>query len=150
MKALALALTLAAALPAPALADARGKEIEAFMAEYIRLWNAGDAQTITDKVYRFEGPNAMGTKAGLEAQFQQLKAQGYDHSTTASIEGCLLSATQGLAELRYSRIKTDGTPMPPKDRITLYMLRKFPDGWRITQLIGMGAGSDLTCKSLAE
>lgn len=145
-------VTVLAALLAvsPALADERGKELEAVMREYVRLWNAGDAAAITSRIYRFEGPNAMGTPAGLSAEFKRLKGQGYDHSETASIEGCLLSASVGFAELRYSRIKTDGTPMPPKDRSTLYMLRKFPEGWRITQMIGMGAGSDLTCRSFTE
>ena len=145
-----LALALAAVLALPAFADERGREVEAFLREYTRLWNAGDAATITDKVYRFDIPGATSTKAGLEAEFARLKSQGYDHSEIRSVEGCLLTADRAMVEMRYTRLKTDGTAMPPAERAGLYMLRKFPEGWRITQLIGMGAGSDLACKSLAE
>ena len=139
------ALAIASLLALPARADERGKEIETVMDEYLRLWNAHDAAAITSRIYRMDGPT--GTAAGLQASFDQLKAQGYDHSTKASIEGCLLSDTTGLAEMRFTRWKTDGTPLGPKDRVSLYVLRKFPEGWRITQLIGMDVSANLNCKS---
>jgi len=148
MRAALFALAAAVILASPAFADERAKDIEAVMREYFRLWNAGDAGAITSRIYRFDGPNAMSTQAGLEKTFADLRAQGYDHSDTISIEGCLLSASTGMVELRYSRIKKDGQPMPPKDRATLYMMRKFDDGWRITQMIGMGQGADMNCTSL--
>lgn len=132
---------------APAHADERGKVVEAVMDEYLRLWNLHDAAAVTTQIYRMEGPN--GTQAGLQANFDQLKAQGYDHSSKTSVEGCLLSESAGLAELRFTRWKTDGTPLGPKDRISLYQLRKFPDGWRITQLIPMDLTAHLNCKSAA-
>lgn len=141
------AAALACAAAAPALADTAGREVEAFMGEYLRLWNAHDAAAITQRIYRFEGPNPMGQQQGLEAEFARLKSQGYDRSEMHSVEACLITKDQALAEFRYSRLKADGTPLPPKDRATLYMLRKFPDGWRITRLIGMDASADLTCKS---
>jgi hypothetical protein len=148
MKALLPALAAVIALTAiPARADERGKEIEAVMDEYLRLWNAHDAGAVTTKIYRMDGP--MGTKEGLQANFDQLKAQGYDHSTKTSVEGCLLSDASGLAELRFTRWKSDGTPLGPKDRVSLYLLRKFPDGWRITQLIPMDLSAHLNCKSAA-
>jgi hypothetical protein len=146
MKMILLTLLAAASLlSVPAQADERAKEIEVVMDEYLRLWNAHDAAAITSRIYRMDGPS--GTASGLQASFDQLKAQGYDHSTKASIEGCLLSETVGLAEMRFTRWKTDGTPLGPKDRASLYMLRKFPEGWRITQLIGMDATANLDCKS---
>jgi hypothetical protein len=144
-KTLLTVLAAASLFSAPARADERGKVIEAVMDEYLRLWNAHDAAAVTTRIYRMEG--AMGTAAGLQQNFDQLKAQGYDHSTKTSVEGCLLSETVGLAELRFTRWKTDGTPLGPKDRVSLYLLRKFPDGWRITELIGMSATADLSCKS---
>jgi hypothetical protein len=141
----ALAALALIPLAAPALADERGKEIVAVMTEYLRLWNAHDAQAVTTRIYRMDGAN--GTPAGLQANFDSLKAQGYDHSTAASIEGCLLSPTSGLAEMRFTRWKTDGTPLGPKDRVSLYQLRKFPDGWRITQMIPMDLSAHLNCQS---
>lgn len=134
-------------LATPAFADERGREVEAFMAEYLRLWNAHDAHAITAHVYRFDRPNPMGDLAGLEAEFARLKAQGYDHSTKTSIEGCLIGRDRALAEFRFSRLKADGTPLPPKDRAGLYFLRRFPDGWRITQLVGIDASAKIACTS---
>ena len=113
------------------------------MKEYFALWNAHDAAGVSAKAYRFEASNPMSTPAGIQANFDQLKAQGYDHSTMASVEGCLLSETQGLAELRYTRWKTDGTPLGPKDRAGVYVLRKYADGWRITQILNMDVAAHL-------
>ncbi len=150
MRRFAIFLTMAVALGAgPALADARGAEVEAVMREYLRLWNAHDAGAITDHIYRFDGPNPTSTKAGLQAQFDQLKAQGYDHSDLASLDACLISKDVGIAQMRFSRLRGDGTALPPKDRASLYVLKRFPDGWRITQLLGMGAGAGVACTSVA-
>ena len=151
MNRLAFAAAIAAVLTAtPALADDKGREVAAVMTEYVKLWNAGDAGAITSRIYRFDSPNPMGDKAGLEAQFAQLKKEGYDHSETQAIEACVIGPNQAMAEMRYTRLKTDGTPLGPKDRAGLYLLRKFPEGWRITRIVGMSASADLTCRSAAE
>lgn len=147
MKRLACLAALAILLTGPARADDRGAEVGRFMDEYLRLWNAHDAAAITDHIYRFDRPNPMGTLTGLEAEFARLKAQGYDHSTKTSIEACVIGRDLALAEFRFSRLKADGTPLPPKDRATLYLVRRFPDGWRITQLIGMDATANIDCRS---
>jgi hypothetical protein len=89
----------------------------------------------------------MSTPAGLQAQFDRLKAQGYDRSAKTAIEACVIGPNLALAEFRYSRLKADGTPLPPKDRATLYVLRKFPEGWRIVQLLGMDASAKVSCTS---
>lgn len=138
-----------AAFAAPAFADSRGREVEAVMDEYLRLWNAHDAGAITDHVYRMPAGARMGTREGLQAEFDRLKAQGYDHSTKTAIEGCLIGKDDALAEFRFTRWKTDGTPMPPKDRATLYRLHRFDDGWRIVELIGMDASAKVSCRSAA-
>jgi len=131
----------------PARADERGRDVEAFMREYLRLWNAHDAKTITERIYRFADTNPMGTQAGLQAEFDRLKAQGYDHSENISIKACMITATQAVVEFRFSRLKADGTPLPPKERASLYMVRKFPDGWRINLLLGMNPTARLNCSS---
>jgi hypothetical protein len=59
----------------------------------------------------------------------------------------MVTATQALVEFRFSRLKTDGTPLPPKERASLYMVRKFPDGWRINLLMGMNPTARLNCTS---
>jgi hypothetical protein len=126
------AAVLAALLLAPAVARADDKaDVEAFMRDYLVLWNAHDAATITARVYRLEGDNPWSTTAGLQAEFDTLKAQGFDHSDTHSITACILPGDRADVDLRYSRLKTDGTAMPPADRASLYRVRKFADGWRV-------------------
>jgi hypothetical protein len=144
------AFAIALACAAPVCADERGKEVEAFMAGYLKLWNAHDAKAITERIYRFDGPNSMGTEAGLQAEFDRLKAQGYDHSENISIRACLVTPAQALVEFRFSRLKADGVALPPRERASLYMVRKFPDGWRINQLIGMNPTAHLTCTSYTD
>jgi len=55
-----------------------------------------------------------------------------------------------MVQLRFTRLKTDGAPLGPKDRATLYLVRKFPEGWRITDLIGMSPTARLTCTSATD
>jgi hypothetical protein len=150
MKRLIAAAFAIAAACGPAHADERGKEVEAFMRGYLSLWNAHDAKAITERIYRFDGTNPMGTQAGLQGEFDRLKAQGYDHSDLISLNACMITATQAVVEFRFSRLKTDGTPLPPKERASLYMVRRFPDGWRINLLLGMTPSAHLTCSSYTD
>lgn len=143
----AFALIAAACLPAiPASADERAKEVEDVMREYVRLWNAGDANAIAGRIYKLD--NGGGTADSLRSSFASLKAQGYDHSDLHSVKGCLLSANLALAEMRYSRMKTDGSPLAA-NLATLYKLRRTPEGWRIAELMTMDRSATLTCTSMA-
>ncbi len=150
MRRLILIAALVLAAGVPARADERGREIKAVMETYIDLWNAHDAAAVTSRIYRFDAPNPMETEAGLAAEFARLKAQGYDHSVILALEACVIGPDQAMAELRYSRLKADGTPLAPKDRATLYLLRRFPDGWRINRLIPLSATAKVSCRSAAD
>jgi hypothetical protein len=72
-----------------------------------------------------------------------LKAQGYDRSDTQSVTGCLLTPGTGQVELRYVRLKTDGSFMPPEDRASIYRLLRFADGWRVVALAGLQPGQKM-------
>ena len=147
---LAAAAGLALLAPPVALADARAAEPEALLRQYVELWNAGDAEAISSKIYRLPPTHPFATRAGLEAEFTRLREVGYRRSVTHALEGCLLTPTQAMVQLRFTRLKTDGAPLGPKDRATLYLVRKFPEGWRITDLIGMSPTARLTCTSATE
>jgi hypothetical protein len=145
-----LVLSMLAMSVTPTHADERAKDVESFMEEYLSLWNAGDSTAITEKIYRFDAPNALSTREGLQAEFDRLKAAGYSHSEKISINACFINATQALVELRYRRLKTDGTAMPPRDRSTLYFVKKTTDGLRINQLLPMNATAKLNCSSYTD
>ena len=142
----ALAAPMLAFAP-PAHADPRAKDVEALMGDYFRLWNAHDAHAVWTRIYRMDPGQPMKSEADLASQFAQLKAQGYDHSDLQSVQACLLTPATAMSVMRFSRLKAYGTPLPPKDRATLYLLRKFPEGWRITSLIGVEASARIDCAS---
>jgi len=141
---LAAVALLACVFAAPAYADDKA-DMEAFMAGYLELWNAHDAAAITARIYRLDGNHPWSTREGMQAEFDRLKSQGYDKSDITSITGCVLGPDTGQVELRYVRLKTDGSFMPPKDRISLYRVKKFPDGWRVTGFSGLPAGGRMEC-----
>jgi hypothetical protein len=146
----AAAAVLAMAATAPALADPAGAEVETFMANYIKLWNADDAQTITTQIYKFDvAGNPMQTVDGFQKSYAALKAQGYDHSDTKSIHACVMNRTTALAEMRFARVKKDGSPIYPgaENLATLYLLHKTADGWRVGSMIGMDASAKFECTS---
>jgi hypothetical protein len=127
-------------------ADGKAKaEMEALMTDYVQLWNAHDATAIIKHVYRLDSTHPWSTEAGLKAEFDRLIAQGYAKSDMSSITGCALGPDMGRVELRYTRWKTDGTFMPPKDRVSVYELKRFPDGWRATAIRALAAGEKMDC-----
>ena len=143
-----LALLAALALACPALADPGGREAEAFLRGYTQVWAAKDAAALSARFYRFDNPQApMASEAGVAAEFARLAQAGYERSEIAAVEGCQLSPQTGLGVIRFTRLLRDGRPMPPKDRATLYVLRKFPDGWRITAMAPMSGSAEVSCRS---
>ena len=146
----ALAAPLLALAPAAARADERGRDVEALMADYTRLWSAKDAHAIWTRLYRLDAGQMFHSEADLAAEFARLTAQGYDHSDLQSVHACLLTPKAALAVLRFSRLKADGTVLPPKDRASAYLLRRFDDGWRITALLPFNTSTRLDCASTTE
>jgi hypothetical protein len=59
--------------------------------------------------------------------------------------GCVLAPDRAQVELRFVRLTTDGGFMPPKDRVSLYHLRKFGDGWRVTGMNALRDGQKMEC-----
>jgi hypothetical protein len=132
------------AIASPARADDR-TDMEKFMSDYLALWNAHDAAAITASFYRLDGDHAWRTTEGLKAEFDRLAALGYDRSEIHSIIGCALGPDTGQVELRFTRLTTDGGFLPPKERTSLYRLRKFDDGWRVTGMGSLPAGERMAC-----
>jgi hypothetical protein len=150
MRTALIAATLVLATAAPAFADTGGAEVEAFMTNYIKLWNADDAQAITTQVYKYDVPgNAMQTVEGFQKSYMALKANGYDHSDLHSIHACIMNRNTALAEMRFARLNKDGQPYAPGmgNLVSLYLLHKTADGWRVGSMIGMDASAKFECSS---
>jgi hypothetical protein len=135
-----LALGACAAAPAaPSLAPE--KVVEQFMWDYTKTWNKHDSATIARDFYR-TGPTVEEQTASLERGFVSLRGQGYHHSDIFEIKACMTGADTAWAGMKFSRLKENGEPLPPKDRASSYTLSKFADGWRITKVGAGGASAD--------
>ena len=122
--------------------------VEQHMWDYTRAWNQHDAATIARDFYR-TGPNVEEQTASLERGFVALREQGYHHSDIHEIKACLTGDDTAWASMKFSRLKENGDPLPPKDRASSYTLKKFAEGWRITKVGAGGVSADqpLTCPS---
>ena len=125
------ALAVAACTTAPAPAPEQA--VEQFMWNYTKAWNKHDAITIGRDFYR-TGPSIEEQQASLERSFEGLRAQGYHHSDIFEVKACMTGRDTAWAGMKFSRLKADGEPLPPKDRASSYTLSKFADGWRITKV----------------
>lgn len=122
------------------------KVVEQFMWDYTKAWNRHDSQTIGRDFYR-TGPGVAEQQASLERGFENLRSQGYHHSDIFEVKACMTGADTAWAGMKFSRLKADGEPLPPKDRASSYTLAKFADGWRITKVGvgGVSADQPLSC-----
>jgi hypothetical protein len=141
----AAALVMTCGIACAADQAAQKQEIEAFMNDYLQLWNAHDAATISARIYRLDATNPWATQPGLQAEFDLLKAQGYDRSDISSVIGCVIAPDLGQVELRFVRLKVDGTFMPPKDRVSVYSVKRFADGWRVTGMKAIPSDQRMEC-----
>ncbi|HEX5007849.1 MAG TPA: hypothetical protein VFV70_12085 [Hyphomonadaceae bacterium] len=126
------------------------KVVEQFMWDYTKAWNRHDSATIARDFYR-TGPTVEEQTASLERSFANLRGQGYDHSDIFEIKACLTGADSAWAGMKFSRLKQNGEPLPPKDRASSYTLKKFDDGWRITRVGAGGVSADqpLACPAVS-
>jgi hypothetical protein len=125
----ALAFCACTSAPTPAPEQA----VEQFMWDYTKAWNRHDTATIARDFYR-TGPSVQEQKANLDRSFEGLRAQGYHHSDIFAVKACMTGVDTAWAGMKFSRLKADGEPLPPKDRASSYTLTKFADGWRITKV----------------
>jgi len=135
------------AVTLPAQADEGGKPLADFITEYLRIWNTFDAQALATKIYRIPGESEAAATARFTKTFADLKAQGYGSSKAFSADGCLLTPESGFAILRFQRLMADGKVMGPERRSSMYLIRKFPEGWRIVGTMPISNSAQLTCVS---
>ncbi len=130
--------------PAPAPEQA----VEQFMWNYTQAWNRHDSAAIARDFYR-TGPSIEEQTASLERGFENLRGQGYKQSAIHEVKACITGPDTAWAAMKFSRLKADGEPLPPRERASSYTLKKFADGWRITGLGGAAADRPLACPAAA-
>jgi hypothetical protein len=111
------------------------KEVEALIRGYIDHWNAKDVEAVWSRFYRLDESARLKSATDVQRIFDDLVAQGFDHSEILSVTVEMHGPDRATARLRFTRWTTDGAVMPPKDRGAEYGVRRFPDGWRITSVL---------------
>lgn len=106
----------------------------AFMGEYYRRWNAKDADGLAEHIYRLAPGRPLQTAADFERLLGQLAAEGWDHSSLSQVEVFPWGDAAWLVRGLFCRHAADGGILPPADRLTAYVVERFPDGLRITDL----------------
>jgi hypothetical protein len=109
--------------------------VEAHIRGYIDHWNAKDTAAVWTRFYRLDASNRIKTSADLQAIFDGLVAEGYDHTDLGEVATSRLGPDHYLARVRFTRLRTDGSVMAPGERGCDYQVRRFPDGWRITAVL---------------
>lgn len=135
---------------------ADGEAAGAKLHEYFAAFNEKDVDRIVRSIY--STPVQIGGGSGhriyadpqdaidnLNRLYEQIEAQGWVESRIANLEVCVASDTLALVDTRYSRIGSDGKPIPPAIRTTLYVLQKIDNDWRIVAFYGHDSDRRPTC-----
>lgn len=110
-------------------------EVEAHIRGYIETWNAGDIASVWANFYRLDTSSRLKSQADVQAIFDGMVAEGYDHTDVNRVETSRIGPDHYLARVRFTRFTTDGSVMAPGERGGDYQVRRFPDGWRITTVL---------------
>ena len=139
--------TLAISLSLMGCASAQSTEsARQFMVDYTDTWNTYDTASLAENFWAMR-PTREEEKAGLDATFARLKEQGYEKSTIHQIEVCLTGPTTAWSGLKFTRLKTDGSPIGADPQATNYTLEWQPDiaEWRVKGISSQPGDDPLVC-----
>jgi hypothetical protein len=129
-----------------ATAPSAETEVNAFLDGFLKTWNVYDGAGIATNYYRMGNP--VETQAtNSNKMFDDLRAQGFKETVFRERLVCVTSPTKAHAPVKFERLKTDGTAMPPGLRALTFDLTKFEDGWRATRLVQQDATKPLSCET---
>jgi hypothetical protein len=137
-----MALFSASIVAADDAADAGAK-----LHEYFATFNQKDVLKVANEIYDTpvhvgggEGHQVLADPAAaienLSSLYKQIEAQGWVESRISDLQICIASPTLALVDTRYSRLTSEGDPIPPAVRTTLYVLQKIAGDWRIVAFYG--------------
>lgn len=138
----------------PSLSEATN-EVEVHMNHYLRLFNNSQADRIAEDIYlapiqmRKSGENnhtvAISTEeiqSQFNTMFETIKSKGWVRSKSHGMNIRLGGQDLAFVDMRFSRLKSDGQPIPPAQRIASYVLVKQPNGWRIVSVLGQAPATE--------
>ena len=147
---------LLVALWSPQLLADDADDAGAKLYEYFEFFNLKDKDTIANEIYSTPVHIGGGDShrvlsdpaaavANLTSLYEQLDTEDWVESRISDLKVCVLSATLALVDTRYSRLKSNGDPIPPDVRTTLYVVQKIDSDWRIVAFYGHSIENRPTC-----
>lgn len=150
---------MASKQPAAEIADANQIEtvLQQKMVRYVDLLNGENpAQNVADEIYQFPrlSRSFLGARehkgllskpdvlASLSGYLKMMKANGMTEITVNSTRVYPASEKLAFVELISSRVRADGSPIPPAQSPFTYIWVKKPGGWRMIATLAQGSHLD--------
>ena len=124
------------------------EEIEEFLNNYIQLFNQSDAELIAKNVFAApvmirnfgdEQPTIAQTTKDVQKQFEtiftNIKAQGWKRSVINGLVVHPAGSDMAFVDWSFSRLKSDGQAIAPKNRTSTLTLLKQNGRWRIISVL---------------
>jgi hypothetical protein len=129
-------------------------EVSAAWEDYLKVFAAGRADIIGDRVYlapsfslTATGPNVSMTPADTRARFETsigaLVKQNYARTTTKHANICVLNDATAILSTQWTRYRKDGSVL--SEPAGTYVFSKTTDGWRIVAQIGHAPDRVMKC-----
>jgi ketosteroid isomerase-like protein len=152
--ALAIGAGLSALSAQPAGQDGLKAEVSAAWEDYLKLFAAGRADAIGDRIYlapsfnlTATGPNVSMTPADTKARFETsiaaLVPQNYARTTTQHANICVLNDATAILSAQFTRYRKDGSVL--SEPAGTYVFSRTKDGWRIVAQIGHAPERVMRC-----
>ena len=136
--------------------DALKAEVSAAWEDYLKLFAAGRADVIGERVYlapsfnlTANGPNVSMTPADTRARFETsisaLVKQNYARTTTKHANICVLNDATAILSVQWTRYRKDGSVL--SEPAGTYVFSKTKDGWRIIAQTGHAPERVMRCGS---
>jgi hypothetical protein len=137
--------------PAP---DPIKAEVSVAWEDYLKLFAAGRADVIGERVYlapsyalSATGPSLSMTSAemkkSLESSISALSVQNYARTATKSANICVLNEATAILSAQFTRYRKDGSVL--SEPAGTYLFSKTQQGWRIVAQIPHSPERILSC-----
>jgi hypothetical protein len=154
--ALAIGVGLSALDAQPSGQETLKAEVSAAWEDYLKLFAAGRADVIGDRVYSApsfnltaNGPNVSMTPSDTRTRFETsiaaLVKQNYARTTTKHANICVLNDATAILSVQWTRYRKDGSVL--SEPAGTYVFSKTTDGWRIIAQTGHAPERVMRCGS---
>ena len=122
------------------------KGVEAHMKRYVELCNKEAFEKVAHEIHHAPvlgrvnqkvhvDPTAEAVRARFISAWEQIKKAGWHRSVIQDMDIRVAGPNMAFVDMDFTRVKADGTAMPPGRRTWSYVLLKREAGWRIVSAL---------------